>query len=269
MVWELTVQSCHSERTSRQHSREALPSRRHSPGREPHSPLHWGRASIRSASDPSQGTFCGGGHSLGPFWTTLMPREFILNLRLDIGPFECSSGCSNLHPDSPPLRVPGIKRDRIGAHSSFHSRRYTASASPTCASYSRLAIAQASILILSHSVWLSVTTYSCSRCQTFVTSLPMSIRDSVADTSRFTGPFLENRCVVNVPFIRCKDSTGKSFLPISLLSVAGGAAVGGIPAEAVCSAFGSNRLGQSWGQGRMARLRHRPSDFWSFPCSGS
>ena len=36
-----------------------------------------------------------------------------------------------------------------------------------------------------------------------------------ADTSRFTGPFLENRCVVSVSFIRCKDPTGKSFLPIS------------------------------------------------------
>ena len=102
-----------------------------------------------------------------PFWTVLMPRECILNLRLDIGPFQCSSGCSNLHPDSPPLRVPGIDKDRMGAHSSLHSRRYTASANPTCATYIRSAILQASTRIWSHRSGrsgLSVITYSSSRC---------------------------------------------------------------------------------------------------------
>ena len=84
-------------------------------------------------------------HSLGPFWTVQMSTECIRNLRLDIGPFECSSECSNLQPDSPPLLVPEMSKDRRGDHSSFHSRRYTASASPVWATCSRLVSHFASI----------------------------------------------------------------------------------------------------------------------------
>ena len=156
-----------------------------------------------------------------------MSRECIRNLRLDIGPFERSSGRSNLQPDSPPLLVPGMSKDRRGDHSSFHSRRYTASASPVWATRSRLAISQASILILLHRSSLSVVTYSSSRRQIFVRSLPRSIRVSAADTSRFTGPFLDSRCVWRVSFIRCRDSTGKSLRPISGSIVPGIGTFGG------------------------------------------
>ena len=126
-----------------------------------------------------------------------------------------------------------------GDHSSFHSRRYTASASPVWATCSRLAISQASILILLHRSSLSVVTYSSSRRQIFVRSLPRPIRVSAADTSRFTGPFLDSRCVWRVSFIRCRDSTGKSLPSISGSIVPGIGTFGGIPAEAVCSAFGA------------------------------
>ena len=54
----------------------------------------------------------------GHHWIILvqMSRECNRNLKLDIGPFviECLSGRSNLQPDSPPLLVPGMSKDRRG-----------------------------------------------------------------------------------------------------------------------------------------------------------
>ena len=169
-------------------------------------------------------------HSFGPFWTTLMPREFILSRKL-VGPFECFSGCSNLQPDSPPRRVPGTKRDRVGARSSFHSRRYTAS---------DLSIMQSVGNRTTFHFDLVTFRLAVSR-HVFIQSLP-DLRHILAEVhsrqcgrhfSNSPGHSEENRCVVSVSFIRCKDSTGKSFLPISGFMVPGIGTVGGIPAEAV------------------------------------
>ena len=137
-------------------------------------------------------------HSFGPFWTTLMPREFILSRKLDIGPFECSSLCSNLQPDSPPPRVPGQDRSPfVIPFSAVH-----------CFCQSDLSIMQSvghrttvHFDLVTFRLAVSRHVHSSSRCQTFVTSLPKSIRDSAADTSRFTGPFRENPRVVSVSFI--------------------------------------------------------------------